>query len=146
MPEKKRIATVAWMIIFGDGIHNFIDGLAIGAAMSTSVLSGLSVSLAVICDFLSACTCYIGLVIGIVLGELEGASIYIFAVAGGMFLYISLVDMVPELNQAVEAESRVSAKRALFTFFLQNVGIIIGVFTLYVLAIYADDISFGDEK
>jgi len=171
-PEKKRIATVAWMIIFGDGIHNFIDGLAIGAAMSTSVLSGISVSLAVFCEelphelgdfavllnsgmtvkqaviynFLSACTCYIGLVIGIVLGELEGASIYIFAVAGGMFLYISLVDMVPELNQAVEAESRVSAKRALFTFFLQNVGIIIGVFTLYVLAIYADDISFGDEK
>ena len=25
-----KIATVAWMIIFGDGIHNFIDGLSIG--------------------------------------------------------------------------------------------------------------------
>ena len=58
-----------------------------------------------------------------------------------MFLYISLVDMVPELNQAVEADSRVSARKALFTFFLQNVGIIIGVMTLYVLAIYQDEIQ-----
>ena len=89
-PTKKKIETVAWMIIFGDGIHNFIDGLSIGAAMSTSVLTGVSVSLAVLCEefphelgdfavllnagmtvkqaaiynFLSACTCYLGLVIG----------------------------------------------------------------------------------
>ena len=89
-PAERKIATVAWMIIFGDGIHNFIDGLSIGAAMSTSVLTGVSVSLAVLCEelphelgdfavllnsgmtvkeaviynFLSACTCYLGLVIG----------------------------------------------------------------------------------
>ena len=85
-----KIATVAWMIIFGDGIHNFIDGLSIGAAFSESILTGMSVSLAVLCEefphelgdfavllnsgmtvrqammynFLSACTCYLGLVIG----------------------------------------------------------------------------------
>ena len=58
-----------------------------------------------------------------------------------MFLYISLVDMVPELNREVEKQSRVSAKKALFTFFLQNVGIIIGVLSLYVLAIFQDDIQ-----
>ena len=38
------------MIIFGDGIHNFIDGLSIGAAFATSTLSGISVSVAVICE------------------------------------------------------------------------------------------------
>merc|ERR1712083_1223683 len=115
-----KIATVAWMIIFGDGIHNFIDGLSIGAAFSDSILTGISVSMAVLCEefphelgdfavllnsgmtvrqammynFLSACTCYLGLVMGILLGELD-ANCYIFALAGGMFLYISLVDMVP---------------------------------------------------
>ena len=38
------------MIIFGDGLHNFIDGLSIGAAFTESVLKGVSISLAVICE------------------------------------------------------------------------------------------------
>ena len=45
-------------------------------------------------NFLSACTCYLGLVLGILLGELDGTNVYIFALAGGMFLYISLVRMI----------------------------------------------------
>lgn len=49
-PEKKQIATVAWMVIIGDGLHNFIDGLAIGVSCSTSVLSGLATSLAICCE------------------------------------------------------------------------------------------------
>ena len=91
-------------------------------------------------NFLSACTCYLGLVLGILLGELDGTNVYIFALAGGMFLYISLVrwrkriryywdtlylrqvDMVPELNQSVEDASRVSVWKALGVFSLQNLG------------------------
>ena len=45
-----KVATVAWMIIFGDGVHNFIDGLSIGAAFSESTLTGISVSAAVLCE------------------------------------------------------------------------------------------------
>ncbi|XP_065297090.2 uncharacterized protein [Dermacentor albipictus] len=44
------IAAVAWMIIFGDGMHNFIDGLSIGAAFSESLLAGASISVAVVCE------------------------------------------------------------------------------------------------
>ena len=44
------IATVAYMIIFGDGLHNFIDGLAIGASFSNSIYQGISTSVAVICE------------------------------------------------------------------------------------------------
>lgn len=29
----KPIGTVAWMIIFGDAFHNFIDGLSIGETL-----------------------------------------------------------------------------------------------------------------
>jgi zinc transporter ZupT len=43
---------------------------------------------------LSACCCYVGLVIGVILGENLHINQWIYAVAGGMFLYISLCDMV----------------------------------------------------
>jgi len=128
---SRPIATVAWMVIFGDGIHNFIDGLAIGAAFVTSMVAGLSTSVAVICEelphelgdfaillnagmtwkqalfynFLSALSCFLGMAIGILLGELAEASQWIFGLAGGMFLYISLVDMMPEMADAANVES-----------------------------------------
>ena len=38
------------MIIFGDGLHNFIDGLSIGAAFAGNIMTGISVSVAVICE------------------------------------------------------------------------------------------------
>jgi zinc transporter ZupT len=38
------------MIIFGDGLHNFIDGLSIGAAFTESILKGVSICLAVMCE------------------------------------------------------------------------------------------------
>jgi zinc transporter ZupT len=41
---------MAWMLILGDSIHNFIDGLAIGAAFSTNILTGISVSIAVLSE------------------------------------------------------------------------------------------------
>jgi len=37
------------MIIIGDGLHNFVDGLAIGAAFAADYKTGLSVSIAVLC-------------------------------------------------------------------------------------------------
>ena len=48
--EDKPVAPVAWMIIFGDGIHNFIDGVSIGAAFTESIMAGISVSLAIFCE------------------------------------------------------------------------------------------------
>jgi len=163
-----RIATVAWMIIFGDGIHNFIDGLSIGAAFSQSILTGISVSVAVLCEefphelgdfavllnagmsmkealvynFLSACTCYLGLVLGIILGELN-ANCYVFALAGGMFLYISLVDMVPEMNESTEQASKMGVVAAVKVFVIQNVGVVLGIACLYTLARFQDEIAFG---
>lgn len=49
-PEKRKIAPVAWMIIIGDGLHNFIDGLAIGASFSSSTFVGVSTALAIFCE------------------------------------------------------------------------------------------------
>ena len=45
-------------------------------------------------NFLSACVCYLGLIIGLILGTKTAAVRWIYPLAGGMFVYISLVDMV----------------------------------------------------
>lgn len=44
--DSKREA-VAWMIIMSDGIHNFTDGLAIGAAFGADFVAGIATSVAV---------------------------------------------------------------------------------------------------
>jgi len=44
------VSPVAWMIIFGDGLHNFIDGLAIGVGFTESIYKGISICVAVICE------------------------------------------------------------------------------------------------
>lgn len=161
-----EIATVAWMIVFGDGLHNFIDGLSIGAAFNESILTGISICVAVVCEefphelgdfavliasgmsvrqavgynFLSACTCYLGLIIGIWLGDMGPT--YIFALAGGMFLYIALVDMMSELTSSVEDALKTSVGQTVKVLFLQNLGILIGILTLFLLAKYSEYIRF----
>ena len=112
------------MVIFGDGIHNLADGLAIGAAFSESYTSGLSTSIAVLChelphevgDFamllkagmsvkqavcyniLSSFLAFIGMILGRFLGDLNFLTPWIFMATAGVFLYVALVDMIPELN------------------------------------------------
>ena len=44
----KGARSVAWMIIIGDGFHNFVDGLALGAAFNVSNALGWSTFLAVL--------------------------------------------------------------------------------------------------
>ncbi|KAE8597586.1 hypothetical protein XENTR_v10016524 [Xenopus tropicalis] len=115
------IATLAWMVIMGDGLHNFGDGLAIGAAFTEGLSSGLSTSVAVFChelphelgDFavllksgmtvrqavmyngLSAMLAYLGMITGILIGHYaENVSMWIFALTAGLFMYVAFVDMV----------------------------------------------------
>lgn len=158
--KRKEIAPVAWMIIIGDGLHNFIDGLSIGAAFSDSISLGCTTSLAVIFEefphelgdfavlissgmtvrqaltfnFLSACTCYIGMIFGILLGDLTASASYIFALAGGMFLYISLVDMMGELSAMLE-EAKHSLREVSRLLLMQNIGILTGIITIFTLSL-----------
>jgi len=171
--HHQPIKTVAWMVIVGDGLHNFIDGLSIGAAFAQSTLSGISISLAVICEelphelgdfaillnsgmsmkkallfnFLSACMCYFGLTFGILVGEFTGGSQWIFALAGGMFLYISLVDMLPEVNAAAEEDVRngKDVKLSLKIFFIQNCGLLTGYAIMIILAFFGDHIDLESQ-
>jgi len=53
----------------------------------------MSIPQAIFFNLLSAMSCYAGLVLGILLGSAFAPNV-IFAIAGGMFLYIALADMV----------------------------------------------------
>ena len=54
----------------------------------------MSVKMVLLANLLSALSCYIGLAIGIYIGQQADVRFWIFAVAAGMFLYVALVDMV----------------------------------------------------
>ena len=54
----------------------------------------MSVKMALLANLLSAMSCYIGLAIGIYIGQQGDVRFWIFAIAAGMFLYVALVDMV----------------------------------------------------
>ena len=56
--------------------------------------AGMSAKQAIIYNCLSSILCFIGMLIGVAIGNIHEASNWIFAIVGGMFLYIALVDMV----------------------------------------------------
>ncbi|GAB5570239.1 metal cation symporter ZIP14 isoform X1 [Prionailurus iriomotensis] len=160
------IGTLAWMITLSDGLHNFIDGLAIGASFTVSVFQGISTSVAILCEefphelgdfvillnagmsiqqalffnFLSACCCYVGLAFGILAGSHFSAN-WIFALAGGMFLYIALADMFPEMNEVCQEDERNGS--ILIPFVIQNLGLLTGFTIMLVLTMYSGQIQIG---
>ncbi|XP_012945688.1 zinc transporter ZIP10 isoform X1 [Aplysia californica] len=157
------VAAVAWMVILGDGIHNFSDGLAIGAAFASSITGGFSTSVAVFChelpheigDFavllragmsakqailyncLSSLLCFLGMLIGVAIGNISSASLWIFAVVGGMFLYIALVDMLPEMSSMDTQKGENPFLHLLF----QVLGIVLGSGIMLLIALYEHDIK-----
>lgn len=160
------IGTLAWMITLSDGLHNFIDGLAIGASFTVSVFQGISTSVAILCEefphelgdfvillnagmsiqqalffnFLSACCCYVGLAFGILAGSHFSAN-WIFALAGGMFLYIALADMFPEMNEVCQEDERNGS--VLVPFAIQNLGLLTGFAIMLLLTMYSGQIQIG---
>lgn len=54
----------------------------------------MSAKQAVFYNLLSSILCLFGMVFGVLLGATPAASSWMFAAAGGMFIYIALVDMV----------------------------------------------------
>ncbi|KAK7164139.1 hypothetical protein R3I94_002762 [Phoxinus phoxinus] len=162
------IGTLAWMITLSDGLHNFIDGLAIGASFTASVFQGISTSVAILCEefphelgdfvillnagmsiqqalffnFLSACCCYLGMGFGILAGNNFSPN-WIFALAGGMFLYIALADMFPEMNEVSREEEEAGGSGCLVTFAIQNAGLLTGFAIMLILTIYSGQIQLA---
>lgn len=123
--QDKSLVSARYLIIFGDGLHNFMDGLAIAAAFQVHFSVGIATTIAVllhelpheigdfavllqsgftakkalIVNFLSALTAFVGAMVGLFLGEF-GGSVWILSLAASSFLYIALSDLLPGLHKS----------------------------------------------
>jgi zinc and cadmium transporter len=120
-----EIKSFSYLILFSDGVHNFIDGVVIAASFvagfSTGVITTLAVVLheipqelgdfgiliysgfkapkALFFNFLSGLTAVLGGIIGFLLSEKIGGSIiFLLPFAAGNFIYIGASDLVPEIK------------------------------------------------
>ena len=81
------------LVDFSFDFGNCILWLVVGD-FAVLISSGFSVKSAVAANFLSACSAYLGLIVGLIIGEVSSGALFVFAITAGFFLYISLSDMV----------------------------------------------------
>jgi zinc and cadmium transporter len=116
----------AIMNLIGDGFHNFLDGLIIGASYLVSIPTGIAVTTAVafheipqeigdfgvlihggfsrtralLMNFLSALLSVVGAVIALTLNNfVENIQFFIIPIAIGGFIYVACSDLIPELHK-----------------------------------------------
>lgn len=124
-PSREHVHPLATMNIFGDAVHNFIDGMIIAASFLSSVSLGITTTLAVVLheipqemgdfgillhsklparkalflNFLTALTAIAGAIVVLILGkQIVGFSNYIVPLTAGGFIYIAGSDLIPELH------------------------------------------------
>ncbi len=124
--EVKDEKILGYMNLFGDGMHNFIDGIVIGASYLVSFPLGLATTLAVIFheipqelgdfgvllhsgfsrrkallfNFLSAALAIVGGVLAVWLASrVDGLLIFLIPFTAGNFIYIAAPNLIPELQK-----------------------------------------------
>ncbi len=122
---EEELKPVVALIVFGDGVHNFIDGVVIAAAFLADIQLGIITTFAVLIhefpqeigDFgvllhqgvskgrvllfnvLSQSTAILGGVITYFIGSsVEGILPLLLAGTSGFFIYIALSDLVPDIH------------------------------------------------
>ena len=144
----------SYLLLFGDAIHNFIDGLIIAAAFLVSPLLGTATTFAVIShelpqelgnfgvlvyagferkkalfyNFLAQLTSIAGGIIGFFFIGTSGFSIYLLPFAAGGFIYIAASDLIPELHKETSLKKSLSA----FSFFIIGIAFMLAIKLFFV--------------
>ncbi len=150
---KTHVHPFAYMNLFGDALHNFIDGLIIAASYIVSIPAGIATTIAVLLheipqeigdfgvlvyagfskkrailmNFLTALTAIFGVVVALLLSDwFVGIEQYFVGVAIGGFLYIAGSDLIPELHK----ETKVSASLIQILTFILGVLVMVSLLLL----------------
>jgi len=151
--EHCEVHAFTYLILFGDGIHNFIDGLVIAASFLVSIPFGIVTTLLILghelpqelgdfgvllhggfsarkalaFNFLSQMTAVAGGIAGFLISGAAGFTSLLLPFAAGGFVYIAASDLVPELHK----EKRLGKSMFYFAFFLIGIGFMLGVKLLF---------------
>jgi zinc and cadmium transporter len=125
--EKCEMHAYNNLMIIGDSIHNFIDGLVLAGTFMTSISLGLVTSLmimghefpqevgvfgvlvsggfkrvrAMLYSFLAQSTCILGGILGFLFFKnITTFTSYLLPFAAGGFIYISAADLIPRMHKA----------------------------------------------
>lgn len=123
--SEKHIHPVVFMNIFGDVVHNFIDGMLIAGSFLVSIPLGVTTSIAVIMheipqeigdfgvllhggltvrkaltlNFLTATSAIAGALLVLIVGpHIQEMIVFLLPMTAGGFLYIAGSDLIPELK------------------------------------------------
>lgn len=152
--SKEHPHPFVFMNLIGDALHNFIDGLVIGASYLVSIPVGVATTLAVVLheipqeigdfgvllhggltkkkallfNFLTALTAVAGTILAILLSSrFDNQMAFLLPFTAGGFIYIAGSDLLPELQKEV-APSKST---------MQLVGIVLGVAVMVALLIFS---------
>lgn len=148
--SEPTVHPVGKIILFSDGVHNFIDGLIVGLAYTVSIEVGIATTIAVILheipqeigdfgvllhagytkakalwfNFLSGLLAILGAGVAFALGAYaESLALFLVPITAGGFIYIALSDLIPELHKQKPGRNSV----------VQLVAILIGVLAMFLL-------------
>ena len=148
--SKQHVHPFAIMNLVGDSVHNFIDGLIIGASYLVSIPVGIATTLAVVLhelpqeigdfgvllhggfskfkalffNFITALTAVAGAIFALLISSyVENITTFLIPFAAGTFIYIAGSDLIPELHKEVKVEKSL----------LQFIAIVLGVMVMLAL-------------
>lgn len=150
--KKCKAHPFTYLMLIGDGIHNFIDGLIIAAAFSINILLGFVTTLmilahefpqelglfgvlvhggfkkkkALLYSFLTQATCILGGIVGfLTLTKINIVSSFLIPFAAGGFIYIAASDLVPEMHRMYQGKFKESLKT--ISVFIAGILLMLGI-------------------
>ena len=148
--DAENAGRSGWMILVGDGIHNFVDGILIAAAFMADYQVGIFTAIAIIAheipqeigDFIVLLNagfskarallynfiCGLSAVVGGVLAyffleKAHAAMPYLLVIASSSFIYIAVSDLMPQMHRRIQFNE--SLKQIVLI--LSGIGLVLGL-------------------